>query len=114
MKKLLLAAGIALSAVSVNAANYSAWAIPKQVELVNGGLLIQGAFGDPNKCGLADNVFIARENTEYFNSVYSMALAALVGQKEMRIYTSQCTSLPFHGQDQTVNKHQEGHAIYIR
>jgi hypothetical protein len=44
------------------AADYSAWAVSTTVELVSGGVLIHGAFGDPNSCGKPNYIFISQQS----------------------------------------------------
>lgn len=97
---------------NASAAGYSAWAVPKDVELVSGGVLVSGAFGDPNNCGIADYFFVSETDTR-FDTVVSMALAALMAKKEIRFYSSKCTSVGFHWAGNVINLNQNGEALYI-
>lgn len=65
---------------AVHAGGYSSWASPKYVELVSGGVLVHGEFGDPNNCGKADYIYVS-QNDERYDSILSMSLAALMGRK---------------------------------
>ena len=96
------------------AGGYSVWAVPTQVEIVGGGVLIWGAFGDPNECGRADTIFISETDSRY-EGVLSMSLAALMDKREMKIYSSACTSVLFHwGDDGQVNHNKGSMAVYVR
>lgn len=95
------------------AEGYSAWAVPTTVEIVSGGVLIHGAFGDPNGCGEPGYIFISQQNPAY-DAALSMALSALHGNREMRFYSSKCTQVSFHWSGQVINENQGHQSIYIR
>ncbi len=80
-----------------SAAGYTAWAKPEMLEYVNGGILVNGAFGDVNNCGLADYIFIAPStDSTTFSTMTSIILTAFTAQKEVRFYTSSCAAVTFH------------------
>lgn len=98
---------------AVHAGAYSNWAVPTSVELVGRGVLIHGEFGDPNQCGLANLIHVSRTDERY-DSVLSMALAALMAQKELRLYSSACVGISFHWSGNVINQNTNGQAVYIR
>lgn len=98
---------------SVLASGYSNWAIPTQVELVQGGVLIAGQFGDPHSCGMPNYIFISQTDVK-FNHALTLATSALMAGKEMRFYVSACTSVGFHWAGDIINHTQGGQPIYIR
>ncbi len=104
---LLLASSVA------NAGEYSSWAVPTSVELVGGGVLVHGQFGDPNNCGKANFIHVKRTDERY-DSVLSMALAALMAKKELRFYSSSCVGVSFHWAGNVINQNKAGQAVYIR
>ena len=93
--------------------DYTNWAVPTHIELVSGGVLIYGPFGDPNGCGQSDKVFISEADSK-FDSALSIALAAHLGGKELRLYSNSCTSVPFHWSGNVINKNEGHQALYIR
>ncbi|ACA85758.1 hypothetical protein Swoo_1470 [Shewanella woodyi ATCC 51908] len=101
------------SSTFANAGAYSNWAVPTNVELVGGGVLIHGQFGDPNNCGKANFIYVSHSDIR-FDSVFSMALAALMGQKELRLYSSSCVGVGFHWPGNVINQNTNGQAVYIR
>jgi hypothetical protein len=113
MKKVVAGVFFMLMSVSAYAGNYSSWAVPTRVELVSGGVLIHGAFGDPNNCGKANYMYVSETDSRY-DSVLSMSLAALMGKREMRLYSSKCTSVGFHWSGNVINQNQNSQAVYIR
>lgn len=92
---------------------YTSWATPTIVELVSNGVAIYGAFGDVSNCG-EPNVFFIHKDDPRYSHAYSMALAALAGKKEMRFYSSKCTSVPFHWSGNKINTNVNTQSIYIR
>ena len=115
MKFLLWVTSLCLLLISTftNAGAYSNWAVPTTVELVGGGVLIHGQFGDPNSCGKANFIHVSRTDERY-DSVLSLALAALMGQKELRLYSSSCVGVGFHWSGNVINQNSNGQAVYIR
>ncbi|MET1256553.1 hypothetical protein [Aliikangiella maris] len=84
------------------------------VELVNNGVLIHGALGDPNECGKPNYIFVSKQNS-FFDSVLSMSLSALHSKKEMQFYAGTCTQVSFHwGSAEVINENLEGQPVYIR
>lgn len=113
MKKLFLILVAVFMSNLVYAGGYSGWAIPTNIELVSGGVLIKGDFGDPNECGKADYIYVSQE-TKSYESVLSMALAALMGKREMKFYSSTCSPVTFHWAGNVVNENKYGQAVFIR
>ena len=62
MKKILTTLLI-LASFNVFSAGYSNWAVPTTIELVSGGVLIHGEFGDPNACTKSNFMVIKRGRT---------------------------------------------------
>jgi len=62
---------------------------------------------------MPDYIFVSDVNTK-FDGILSMALAALMAQKEMRFYTSSCTEVVFHWSGNVINQSQDGQAVYVR
>ena len=113
MNKLVMFVLLIVTSVTANAGSYSSWAVPTHVEIVSGGVLIHGAFGDPNNCGQPNYIYISESDSRY-DSVLSMSLAALMGKREMRLYSSMCTSVKFHWSGVVINQNTSGQAVYIR
>ena len=82
-------------------AGYTNWATPTNMELVYGGsppgfgLLISGAFGDLNACGVANYIYVPQSNGAY-KDIVAMVLAAMTAGREMQFYTNSCVPIPFH------------------
>ena len=98
---------------NVVAAGYTSWAIPKSIELVNDGLLVEGDFGDPNSCSKDQYVFI-RQDSASFDAKLSIILSALHGQKKMRFYVSSCVNVSFHWSGEVINQNSDKHPVYIK
>jgi hypothetical protein len=113
MNKMIIIIFFVFMSMPASAGSYSNWAIPTHVELVGGGVLIHGAFGDPNGCGKPNYIFVSGTDIRY-DSVLSMSLSALMGKKEMRFYSSQCTSVGFHWTGNVINHNLNGQAVYVR
>lgn len=109
----VLSIGALVVSSAAYAGGYSSWATPKNVELVSGGVLIHGEFGDPNNCGKADYIYVSQVDERY-DSVLSMSLAALMGQRELRFYASSCVAVGFHWAGSVINKNSNGQAVFIR
>lgn len=113
MKKILLICFVFLFPTTTFAAGYSKYAVPTKVELVNGGVLIYGAFGDPNSCGKPDHIFVSEQSSTY-QSVLTMALTALQGKRELSFYSSKCVGVSFHWSGNIINENRGGEPVYIR
>ncbi len=113
MNKLLCVALLLIFCTPVWSAGYSNWAAPSKVELVSGGVLVHGGFGDPNSCGEPNYIFISEQDSKY-DAVLSMVLAAFMAQKEMQFYSSTCTQVGFHWSGNTINQNVGGQAVYVR
>ena len=112
MKKVLLVFALFVTA-NLSAAGYSNWAVPEYIELVSGGVLVRGNFGDPNSCGRTTEFFYPESEPNY-DAVLTLALSALATKKEMRFYSSTCHQVPFHHSTENINKPRYGQGIYIR
>jgi hypothetical protein len=112
MKKIFLIISLVLS-FQVNAGAYSSWATPTQLEYVNDGILVSGAFGNPNSCSVSDKIFISRVNVgsdASFQSMLSILLTAFTAQKEIRLRSDYCFNITFHGKEVSESRT----AVYIR
>ncbi len=112
MKKYFYIASIVFS-FQINAGGYSSWAIPTQLEYVNDGILVNGAFGDPNACGVLDKVFISRANVgndTKFQSMLSILLTAFAAQKQTRFRADYCFNVTYHG----IEVSESRNAVYIK
>lgn len=80
----------------VMAGAYSSWAVPTRAEIVNGGLLVSGSFGNPSTCSDSDFVFVDSTHT-FFDEIYAFVVSAIASERELRFYTSSCFYVSFHG-----------------
>ena len=108
-----IALGVALCAPVANAAGYTAWSIPTQVEHVNGGLLIAGSFGDPHSCGMANYIFVAGTDSR-FKEIVAMAYTALASGRELRFYSNTCTQVTAHWSGYVINENRGAQAAMMR
>lgn len=113
MKKIFFSVVLLCVTSMSYAGAYSKWAVPTTVELVSGGVLIHGAFGDPNECGKADFIFVSQDDRGY-DSVMSIVLAALMAKREVMLYSSTCRAVPFHWVGDLINENKNGQSVYIR
>ena len=97
-----------------HAAGYNSWAVPTLVEQVSGGLLIQGAFGDPHNFGKPDYVFISATNNSRFKEIVGMAYMALATGRELRFYSNTCTQVGFHWSGNVINENRDSQAAMMR
>ncbi|WP_460803062.1 hypothetical protein [Microbulbifer agarilyticus] len=99
------------TAVQARAA-YSNWAIPEQIEYVNDGILVSGNFGNPSNCSNENFLFISRTaaGDEPFKVMTSMVLSALTSKREIRMHTTQCFNVSYHGK----NVSESTTAVFIR
>ena len=112
--KILFFALIGLLTLEAHSAGYSNWAVPTQVELVSGGLLIFGAFGNPSGCTEKDKFYVP-DTDKRFQTIVSISLAALMAQKEMKFYGGKCTDkVSFHWTGLAINENLYNHPVYIR
>ena len=110
-KRILVAITLLFLGSVAGAAGYSSWAVPTSVEIVSGGIVIFGAFGNENNCSTADAILYPSTQVDY-DVVVSMALAAVTAGREMRFYADECVTFAFHGG--TINRARNGQAIYFR
>lgn len=104
---------LCLLAPVVQAAGYTSWAVPTQVEMVNGGALIAGAFGDPNACGVANFIYVPKTNG-FFKEIVAMALTAIATGREMSFYSGSCAEVSFHWAGNVINQSLEGQGAFLR
>lgn len=60
------------------------------------GFEIKGTFGNPSNCSVGDTVFVSVNHAQY-DQLLSVALAAFMGDKKLRIYSHQCINYGWHG-----------------
>lgn len=97
----------------MNTGAYSSWAIPTQLEYVKDSVLNRGEFGSPNYCPVSNKLFISRGNVgsdSKFQSILSIFLTAFTAQKQIRLRSDYCSSVAFHGQEDSESRI----AIYIK
>ena len=87
--------------------------MPTGVELVNGGVLIEGPFGDPNNCGVGGYVYMSQSSTT-FKEVVAMAYTALVAGKLMQFYSASCGQVGFHWAGNVINMALDGQGPAMR
>lgn len=102
-----------LGSPSAFAGGYTSWAVPSSVEIVGGGLLVGGAFGDPANCSVGNYVFISQSSTSY-KEVVSLAYLAFATGKEMSFYANSCTEVGFHWSGNVINRISDGHTVAVR
>ena len=105
---------IGLLSLETHSAGYSNWAVPTHVELVSGGLLVYGEFGNPHGCIEANKFFVSDADTR-FQTIVSMSLAALMAKREMQFYGANCTDkVSFHWAGLAINENLHDHPVYIK
>jgi hypothetical protein len=105
-----------LSQANVLAApGYTPWAVPTQVQMTSGGILVSGAFGNLETCTYADHVFYHSSYAQY-NVVVSMVMAAIAAKQEIRFYVSGCMPVGFiwGGNTSAVNGSADGNGVAVR
>ncbi len=106
-----------LASVSANAAGYTDWAIPTQLEYVNGGVLVTGNFGLANSsCTKTNYIFVPDDTSDgkAFKAILSMILTAFASQKEMKFNSNSCKRVTFHWTDDTASQTHTWHAVFVR
>lgn len=93
------------------AGGYTPYVVPTMMEVVSGGIVVYGAFGNENSCTSSDTVLYSNTFVDY-EVVVSMVLAAITSGREIRFYSDECVTFAFHGG--TVNRARNGQAIYFR
>lgn len=106
-----VATAFATLPVTSIAADYTSWAVPTTVEVVSGGIVIIGDFGNANGCSQTNMIIYPNTQVDY-DVVVSMALTALTSEREMRFYADDCVPFAFHGG--TINRARNGQGIFIR
>lgn len=96
-----------------HAAGYTNWAIPSSIEIVNGGVLIAGNFGNPHNCGIANYIFIPSTN-ENKKEIIALVTTALMGKREMQFYAGRCAAVGFHWSGDVINENRSQEPVYIR
>jgi len=112
MKKVIITILIVITSSNIFAAGYSNPAVPEFVELVSGGVLVKGDFGDPNNCGRSNEFFYLGTEPN-FDAVLSILLTALTTKKEIRFYSNTCHQVSFHHATANLNRHRYGQALFI-
>lgn len=81
----------------LDAAGWTSVASVEHVEVIRAqGFEVKGAFGNPSNCETGDSVFVSIEHPQY-DQLLSVALAAFMGNKKLRIYSHQCVNYGWHG-----------------
>ncbi|MCP4486135.1 MAG: hypothetical protein GY820_02270 [Gammaproteobacteria bacterium] len=114
MKEIQTVILLLILSTTAHSAGYSNWAIPEKVELISGGVLIHGDFGNPNTCAYPNYIFISQSESKY-DSALSMSLSALMGQREMRFYSNTCVKVSFHwAEENAINQNAGQQAVFIK
>ena len=115
-RAMLPAVLLTVCSAPASAAGYTGWAVPSELEYVNGGILVRGAFGDPNGCGTLDYIFVPNDaaDSKDFQPVMSMILTALTTKRQMRFFSNSCAEVPFHWNGPVISQTRPGQAVYIR
>ena len=100
-----------LFSTSVSAADYTGWAVPSQVEIVQSGILIKGNFVNVNECNNSNEIFYGNADTDY-QLAASMVMTAIVAKREMQFYVDSCFNVTFHGKN--VNRIRSGSGIFFK
>ena len=96
MKKLLVVL-ITMLSISVNAAGWTNTALVEHIEVIrNDGFQINGVFGNPSECTTSDSVFVSITHPQY-DQLLSVAMAAFMSGKKLKIYSHQCINYGWHG-----------------
>lgn len=88
---LIFLLGVAPQA-QAQAAGWTNWATPTQVDIVNAGtpgIMVYGTFGNPGNCTVADRFFVPKTDGQYAQ-VVAAVLAANVAGRQVRGYVSTC------------------------
>ena len=81
----------------VYAGGWTATAAVEHVEIIRAqGFEIKGSFGNPSECTVGDTIFVSVDHPQY-DQLLSVALAAFMGGKKLRIYSHQCINYGWHG-----------------
>lgn len=88
---------LAIYSSCLYAAGWTNTASVEHVEVIRAqGFEIKGTFGNPSNCEVGDSVFVSIEHPQY-DQLLSVALAAFMGNKKLRIYSHQCVNYGWHG-----------------
>jgi hypothetical protein len=99
----LMILALAASPLGAHAGGYTSAAIPTQVEVMGNGVLIRGAFGDVQSCGVTNTVWIPKTNPAY-KEIVSMAYTALVAGRALQFYVDVCGQVPAHWAGNVINQ----------
>ncbi|MFC1748571.1 hypothetical protein ACFL2V_07160 [Pseudomonadota bacterium] len=105
MKHIKFAVVLALSFMSANAfaaAGTSNWAVPTEVRTLNTGIKISGAFGNKGQCSDTSGAVYVANNSNEYEYIKAMALAAFMAGKEMSFYIIGCEVAVGNGDMQVV------------
>ena len=90
IKKGLIVVFAVLTSGTVHAGGNTSWGIPTEVDVVrNEGIMVYGAFGNPNGCTVADRFFVPIGHTQY-NQIYALVTTAMVAGTKIMAYVDQC------------------------
>lgn len=90
---------VLLISFSVSAGGWSSEAKVQNVEIIrNQGFQITGLFGNPSECINGNSIFVALDHPQY-EELLSIALAAFMGDKKLKVYSHKCVSYGWHGGD---------------
>ena len=86
---------------TVEAGSWSQTAEPTRIDIERGnGVMIYGAFGNPNECSTSNKVFIEKSHPQY-DKVYAMVLAAFASNKKLRIHIHCCKPVTWYAVNET-------------
>ena len=107
MKKLLLALSLISSSLPALAGGDSNWAVPQGLDIIGvDGVRIYGEFGNPNNCGITNQLFIKASHPQY-DQLYATALTAFTAQSEIKLYIGSCEVISWLS-TKTINVYTNG------
>ena len=85
-----------LSSTACYAGAYTAWATPTRIDVVtNQGIMVYGAFGNPDGCNYGDQFFVYFSNTQY-KEMYAQILTAFSTGKQISVYVTECDPVSWY------------------
>lgn len=114
MKKIALICALLLS-FDASAGGWTNWAVPTQIDVERGGgFMVYGSFGNPNTCTISDRIYVQISHPQY-DEIYSLVLAAIAAQQEIRLYCHTCQPVPWYSVPATTYNHvTSGGAVNVR
>jgi hypothetical protein len=115
MKRRHLASFMLMALSSVGfAGGTTAWAIPTQVDLTYGGIMVYGAFGNVGGCSVTDRFFVPI-NAGQYKEIYATLMAAFTAGKQVAVYVDTCDSVGWYAAPTvTFNYMVNSGIIYMR